>query len=533
MTLEERREAFHNKYLKDLWQGKTPKYGGSYVHGSLALINWDVTTPAGASLAAAASAFFWNQLLFFAIGDLVENNNFHIIEQDLAQSYEQVDPVTYIFKIPSGVKFHDIPPANGRELKAQDVKYVHDVYRKTPAQEPAYVDVDTIEAVDDFTIRFKMKAPAAYFITSLSEPLHPIFPPEQHESGQLDRGPVGTGAFVLESFQERTSMKAHKHPDYFKVDRYTNMKLPYLDRLDGIFFADPAADMAAFRSRQTHRFVARQFEQWVDVVKTNPEVIWAVTAPPASFQPHFAMQLGKAPFDDVRVRRALSLALDRDSIIKLFEGMAGYSFGLNWDYFGQEWPWSKEQLAPWIDYKPEQAKELLKEAGYSDGISGLELNFSQPDPIHTPIWLAALDMWRKVGVNVESKPLETGAFLDVWYNNKYKDMASSATIGPSAEPHTFTYYATHSASPKNYYNIKDPKNDELTEKQRRILDVEERKKVLKEWMGYQLEQMYRLWTVSPYRVAARHPFVYNATDNLNAWEPGWGAKVRERIWLDT
>lgn len=531
MSLEERREAFHAKYLKELWQGKQPKYGGVYKVADVTtnVTTWDVTKPAGAATLALQTPY-WNQLLSYEIGDLYENTNFHILELDLAESYEQPDDLTYVFKIPKGVKYHDLPPANGRELTAEDVRYVLETYSKAPAQSATYADVDVIEAVDATTIRLKMKMPASYFLISLTEPFHNIFPPEQHESGTLDKGPVGTGAFILESYDGEIGATARKNPNYFKTDRHTKMKLPYIDRVEALIFRDPARKIAAFRTGQVDRVRLSPFEEWFDLTKTNPEAVYNIIAPPPSAQTHIGMQLGKEPFNDVRVRRALSLALDRDAMIGLLSDMGEYAFGLTWDYFGYEWGWPKDQLGQWSVYSPDRAKQLMQEAGYGSGVSGIELISRTPVPA---IVLAAVDMWKAIGVNVEVRTMEQGEFFELWYNAKYKDMAAHGLIGPSAEPDFYVFHATHSTSPKNYYTIKDAKNDELAEKQRRILDVEERKKVLREWMTYQLDQMYRIWLVVQYGMSARQPNVYNATDQLNAFEPGWGAKVRELVWKDS
>jgi ABC-type transport system substrate-binding protein len=142
-------------------------------------------------------------------------------------------------------------------------------------------------------------------------------------------------------------------------------------------------------------------------------------------------------------------------------------------------------------------------------------------------------MWRKnLNIQSEVKLLEQAEFFNQYYSVKYKDMAATGIIGPAMEPHSFVWDATHSTSPKNYWNIKDPKNDEFALKQRRELDTEKRKQILLEWFKYDTDNVTRMWIINVYRLSARHPYVYNAADEVDAWEPGWGSKVRDKVWKD-
>ena len=125
-----------------------------------------------------------------------------------------------------------------------------------------------------------------------------------------------------------------------------------------------AQQIAAFRANEFDHLWPQNFEAWLDVMKSNPDSVTQVTTPPPSFQPYIAMRLDKEPFKDPRVRRALSLLIDRDTIIKsLAGGMAGYGYGQDWTYFGNEWPWESKELGNYNKLDIAEAKKLMDTAG--------------------------------------------------------------------------------------------------------------------------------------------------------------------------
>ena len=176
-----------------------------------------------------------------------------------------------------------MPPVNGRTFSAEDVKYCVEAYQKAPVQSAIYRDVERVETPDANTVVFKMKQPAAYFLRVLMQPMNLVFSREQHQSSEgLKSGPIGTGAFIYESGQDRVGWKARKNPDYFKKDPFTGKQLPYVDRIETVFYPDTNAAVAAFRAKQFDVYYAGNRSAWMDVLKTNPELITQITTPPPS-----------------------------------------------------------------------------------------------------------------------------------------------------------------------------------------------------------------------------------------------------------
>jgi ABC-type transport system substrate-binding protein len=134
---------------------------------------------------------------------------------------------------------------------------------------------------------------------------------------------------------------------------------------------------------------------------------------------------------------------------------------------------------------------------------------------------------------VETVPPDTATLYDKLYNLKYDDIIVAAVAGPSLDPDAYAYDPLHSKSTKNYFKVNDPQLDQLTEAQRVEFDLTKRQKLLKDIMARDLDQMYRLWTVTQYKFNVRYPYLHNAVDQVHAWGPaGWGSKVCEFIWMD-
>lgn len=534
VNLEEFREIYHGKHLKELpYADEQPKRGGTFRYAFIRPTSWD---PTGAGAATLPSyAIMHNQLIRFAIGDHVENHNFGEVEPDLAQTMpEQPDELTYTFKLNPGITFQDTAPVNGRALTSEDIKYCIEAYKEAPVQGSTYAEVTSIDTPDDETVILKTTDPTAYLLGSMVLPWNWIFSKEQHEAGGMESTPIGTGPFMLESMEDQGGYVAVRNPNYWKKDSH-GTQLPYFDKIDVVYIPSPVDADAAFRTGQIDHRVPTNYDAWKNLVESNPDVVTQVTTPPPSAHPFISMNLTKKPFDDVRVRRALALAVDRDALIEqLAGGMAGYGYGMDQTYFGSEWPFPPEELGDWHHYDPEQAKALLAEAGYEDGIpETLEVFTSYTAGLWFEVAVATFNMWSQVGINVDHQySVDQAQWQSRYFGKTYKDMMSVNFVGPGWDPDSFTYQALHSESPRNYFHVNDPELDRLTLAQRREMDLEARKELVREIMDIDLDQVYRVWLIMTYKINLRYPYVRNIADVLAAWSPvGWGSHNMETGWL--
>src|SRR5215470_2799988 len=168
------------------------------------------------------------------------------IEGDLAESWQQTNETTYVFRLRRGVRFHPKPPVNGRELTAEDVRFSVGRLLTTPSAPNAVMlrSVDKVEAVDRYTVKFTLKEPFAWFLDMLANPMTVAIVPREcvEKFGDLKKpeAMIGTGAWMLESYRPNVSATFVRHPAYFMSG------LPHIDRVEAYVDEDNASRMAAF-----------------------------------------------------------------------------------------------------------------------------------------------------------------------------------------------------------------------------------------------------------------------------------------------
>ena len=319
---------------------------------------------------------------------------------ELAESWETPDPLTYVFHIRQGVHFALDPDSEasrlvgGRELTADDVVYTYQRntaqgdFTERPAMTRAAADLpwESIEASDKYTVVMRLTEPSlGALVAILNEGLHWILPREVIEKyGDYKdwTNVVGTGPVMLTDYVEGVSKTWTKNPDYWGFDeKYPENRLPYIDELRALFIAEEATRISALRSGAIDmtRLSGAEIKS-IDVVKglqrTNPDIaIW-----PFYQRSLDAMSLNSrnAPFDDIRVRHALQMALDLETISDTYYGgfaqwhpprfIGAKGFYTEWE----EWP---AELKQYYTYDPEGAERLLDEAGYPRGADGVRFIF--------------------------------------------------------------------------------------------------------------------------------------------------------------
>ncbi len=285
--------------------------------------------------------------------DVDENLN---VIPELATSWEQPDEVTYVFHLRDDVKFH-----NGRGMTAEDVKYSFERILTPDAgmlgNSASYIaDIDTIEVVDDYTVKITLKTINAPFIASLSSNYCAIVCKEVvEEAGDLLRADGGTGPYTLGEWVPDNMVTAHKFEDYFIEDQ------PKFDAIEFYVMTDSSARLAALRTGS------------VDVINADTSMLQLVATDDSiktvSYQSRnyitLCLNVNNQYFSDARVRQAISLAINREEIIDMaFNGEAEIS-GFVPASLGH-WAVDVTENAMY-QQDIEKAKALLTEAGYPDG----------------------------------------------------------------------------------------------------------------------------------------------------------------------
>ena len=547
-SLEDLRTIFSPDSLKDL-PGQLdalengPNFGGTYRYNrNSPSSNWDILSPSAFALTVQP---MHNQLLTFAWKGDLDPSLFGTIEvePDLPESWEITDDgLTHVFQLPDEpIYWHDVAPVNGREYTAEDLAFGVQALRDAPVQSSTYRDVVKIEATDDKTVVIEFGNPAAYFARESCIPIQWLVAPEHVEAG-LGDAPIGTGPFQLDSFERDVGISYNRNPRYWKEDPLygTGKKLPYLDRIEGTFYPDRATYQAAWASGQTdygsNANMSRR--EVADLIELRPDSVMHINSPPPSWHPFIVINSNTAPFNDTRVRQGMSLAVDRQGIIDgLVGGLASPGYYQDWNFFERPenpWPWTFDELGPYMQYDPAEAKKLLSAAGFDDGLGRtIDLGWGiNTDGLNNQIYEAMSDGLRTdLGIDINRTLAVDGAAYNAkLYGTEYQDL-HVATPRPAWDPHGFSFSRLHSESGGNYYNIADPVLDDLTERQQVELDLDERRNLIRQIMDRDLEEMYTLWGVMVYKFMIRDPKVFNLGDHYLAWmTPGWGERKLEFAW---
>ena len=560
MTAEEEwRLRYHWTKLQNLpGQADGPKYGGTWTLAHLPVSNWNVVGPQ-ANIMAAFAPMFYSQLVVFPMDDWA-NAHYYELEGDVAQSWETPDDLTVVFTIQEGVKWQDKPPLDGRTLTAEDIKIAYDALRDgsflahdteitpVPVQASSYTAVKDIEFDNSSrAVRFNMLEPAAYLLNNMMNPFHVIAAPEfiTTDYTQLDdwRNTVGTGPFVLDFVEQGSEWKASKNPTYFKKDPRTGMQLPYMDALHGPDFVNQReSEWAAWESDVVDRVTLGDIADYERAVDTQPDTVVQVCAPPPGWQPYLSFHnLDTPPFNDIRVRQALALGLNRsDQKEGIYDGLAAAGYGQNWTFFEdldspwgfREWPWTEAELGEFGAFDPAKGRQLLDAAGYNDSNQlEFEATFHSVAGVYLNLFELCRQQWNSnLGIQVNHNQVDLETWLGRLVTRDFKDSLFTWLIGAEMDADGLSYGKLHSESPGNFYGISEPDIDVWCQEQRQELDVVKRSEILEKIRVRELENMWRIFAVNPYRIAARRGYLFNEMDTYNAWNPGWGATNTEKIW---
>ena len=264
------------------------------------------------------AGFFYSRLLYFDSGPNVKPNEF-IPVPDLAESYTVApDGMTYTFKLRSNAKWHKAAPMNGRAVTADDVVYSFTRFRKDSPNKSQLDIVKECKAEGTNTVVFTLNEPFAPFETLMASPLFWIIPKEVVEAdGDLRKKTIGSGPWLFDKFEKGVQVVGKRNPDYYMPD------IPYADEVVLLVIPEAATTIAQMRARQIDLCAPSQTDAKA-LAQSNPDIKFIEY--PSNQIWFMYWQLNAPPFNDVRVRQAVSLALDREELISvLFEGKGAYN----------------------------------------------------------------------------------------------------------------------------------------------------------------------------------------------------------------
>jgi peptide/nickel transport system substrate-binding protein len=441
------------------------------------------------------------------------------LEPDLAESWSQPNDRTYVFKLRKGVRWHPKPPVNGRELTADDVKYTYDRFLqlKGNPNRSTLSPVERIDVLDRSTVKFTLTEPFGWFLDYLANTVTWIVPREAVEHfGDLRRAEacIGTGPWMLERYEPNTRLTFVRNKDYFIHG------LPYADGVEVAVDEDPSSRLASWLAgrydfapeygqcvRRVDLPVARQRKPGL---RTQDFVVLfgAITA----------MKLDREPFRDVRVRRALAMALDWKQILETNAWSAGHGVpNPAIPAALREWAIPIDQLTPLgrriYGRDVAEAKRLLAEAGFSAGFKTPVEATMGWSPDYVDELQVTMQSWKEAGIDAELKNKEFGAFVSTTIFGKFDKLMHSLRGGsPIAD---VSLQVTHvPGEPLNASGVDDPKLTEMIRLQRRTLDVAKRREIVYDIQRYLAEQIYYAYGPSVSAVAAWDPRVRDFAPNI-------------------
>jgi peptide/nickel transport system substrate-binding protein len=336
----------------------------------------------------------------------------------LAESWEvSEDGKVYTFKLRAGVKFHD-----GTTFDAEDVKFSLDRARaedSVNAQKVLFSAIDTVEVVDPLTVKVTLKRPQGSFLYNMGWGDAVIVAPESAETNK--EKPVGTGPFRFDRWARGASVTLVRNPDYWGEPAA-------LEKAEFRFVPDPAAAVPALLSGDVQAFPNFPASDALEQIKADPR--FAVVIGSTEGETILAMNNAKAPFDNLKVRQAISHAIDREEIILGASNGLGQPIGSHFSPANEAY----EDLTGLYPHDAEKAKQLLAEAGLADGFSAtIKLPPTTYARVGGEIVTSQL---AEVDIKLEIIPMEWAQWLEQVFTNKDFDL----TIISHTEPNDIDIY---------------------------------------------------------------------------------------------
>lgn len=388
----------------------------------------------------------------------------------LAESWETPDLLTIVFHIRKGVRWQNKPPLNGRELTAKDIEYSwHRMLalgsgftKPCPyIDKPKWAAIESITATDKYTVVFKLSKPDNLLLEQLVVNATGDFIVAREAVelyGDLEdwRHAVGTGPFIFEDYVTASSYTVRRNPAYWGWDeRHPENKIPYVDKVLTLVVPDLSTRLAALRTGKTDVMAGIQWEQAESLKKSNPELKWVKSRSAALA---FSIRCDLQPYTDIRVRRALQMAIDLPTIAKDYYGgnadpfpsICNANLGGVWAPL-EEYP---KEVQKAFTYHPEKAKQLLTEAGYPNGFK-CEVGIGSTNLPMLDLAEMTKGYWKdSLNVDLEIKVYEQAAATAIAYGRQYEHFIALWTAMSAIPISCLRYYYPGVAW--NFSMVNDP-----------------------------------------------------------------------------
>jgi peptide/nickel transport system substrate-binding protein len=436
---------------------------------------------------------------------------------------------TWTFKIRDGVKFHDGSPLTAADIVASWNKIVFPPAGTVSPRQSYYMLVDSIEAPDPSTVVFRLKFATSAFLPALADPFAWIYKKEilDKDPHWHERNVMGSGPFKFAEYETGQSIKGVRNPDYYRQG------LPYLDGFVGIYAPKQAtrvdairSDRAALEFRGMPPTAADELKKELGDKVTIATSDWNVGS---SFTPNHK----KKPFDDARVRRALTLAVDRWKGAEALSKVAVVRTVGTYAFPASPLAPTKEELYQIAGYWPDieksrvEARRLLKEAG-AERLSFELLNRNVDQPYKfIGSWL--IDEWSKIGLKVTQRVVPSGPWYEALRSGNFDVSVEAPGKGVVNPPLDVQKLLPGSVSSESYGGYEDAKSVELYDKMLRETDPARQHALMLEFEKHNLDtEAHQPFLVWWYRIVPHQSY-------LKGWKIGPSHLANQdlaTVWLD-
>ena len=430
------------------------------------------------------------------------------MEPDLAQKMpEQADATTVTIKL-KPAKWHNVAPMNGRALTSEDVKYAIDRYQnfEKSVHKTTWAFVDKVETPDTQTVTLKYKYPFADGVQIMGGNLAGyISPKEFAETPDALTKMAGSGPFIFQDYQTNVSFTFKKNPEYY------DKPFPYVDEVKTFVVTDEAKRLADFSAKSvdlTWLFLPDGRDQ---LKKNRPD---AKFDEQQGISGYIYMRTDRPPFNDKRVRQALSMAINRkalrDAITKgegiedqaFFVGLSGWSRAVKELKGAKNW-----------EYNPAEAKKLLAAAGQEN----LTSTWDHADaPVYTQAYVDTATLtqaqWKEVGINIKDQQAPYATYISTTYQGQYEGIGHSPRAVPyyiDSVSDRFYWSSDGKRARINLSYVNNPQLNQLLDKQRGQYNEAERKGTVKELEDLISEEQWEIYFSTDTRTYFWTPEVTN------------------------
>jgi len=457
------------------------------------------------------------------------------IEPDLAESWEVSDNgQKHTFNLRRGAKFHNKAPVNGREFVAKDVVDTVGMYSEG-SQADVFSMVESIETPDDYTVVFNLDQPLADFPLNVAAWSF-IYPYELVDNTELRQEvSIGTGPFVQDQWirGERSSFSAN--PDYFEEG------LPYLDGVEALVQSDLAAQRSGFTTHNYFHLEGRDQADLDELFSRASGTMVSSTTPVSrgANVNGFQFQMRNPVYQDERVRRAMSLAFDRDEFdLARYNGdnanpEGAYSQSpLPWPFLFDTYPTGAAN-GPWYRFNPAEASKMMQAAGYTAAnplVAECVSWYNRTE--FAQLAIPAINQ-NLPEVNITFREVDNPTHVTLMSDRNFDEMIGFLWGPPGYSMDQWLYPFYYSAGSLNYGSIEDPALDSLLVAQRAETNVDAQKELWLQISEHVHDTVYQMWWPVGFSRASWHNYVLNF--RYHGLAGAWGCYSSEQaraIWLD-